>query len=281
MTISGKTRVTGLFGYPVAHSLSPAMHNAAYRALGLDFVYVPFQVTPPNLPSAVCALRALDIAGVNVTVPHKETVIPYLDCLDQSALRCGAVNTIVNSHGTLTGYNTDGPGFTDALREEGLSASGLKAVVLGAGGTARAVVSQLLAEGAAQIIIINRTVEKALALAVALGAQDRVQVYGLGDKAPLAGAGLVVNTLSVPFRQEGGWLVDLSPAAGALFFDLRYGAMPPDFRHYARELESPSVDGLGMLLYQGARAFELFTGHKAPVDVMKKALQHGDGSFAS
>jgi len=278
--ISGETKVTGIFGSPVAHSLSPAMHNAAFAALGLPFVYVPFHVADKELPAAVAAVRALQLAGVNVTVPHKEAVLSCLDRLDGSALSCDAVNTVVNQAGILIGYNTDTGGFLDALRlEAGFDAQGKKAVVLGAGGAARAVVAALLQSKAAEVVLLNRSPDRAQALAADIkrrmpAGQTRLTALPLAAnlQEPLSGAALVVNTLSVSFRREGEWLADLRPAAGALFFDLRYGKGADDFLALAKELASPAMDGLAMLLYQGARAFSLFTGHEAPLDVMRQAL---------
>ncbi len=278
--VSGETKITGIFGSPVAHSLSPAMHNAAFAALSLPFAYVPFHVSQENLPAAVTAVRALQLAGVNLTVPHKEAVLPCLDLLDHTAASCGAVNTVVNRSGTLTGYNTDTGGFLDALRlDAGFEPGGKKAVVLGAGGAARAVVAALLQAEAAEIVLLNRSPDRAQALAADV--QKRMDTSKTLLSAlpltgnlqePLLGAGLVVNALSVSFLREGKWLADLRPAAGALFFDLRYGAGAADFLALAKELASPAVDGLAMLLYQGARAFRLFTGEEPPLDVMCRAL---------
>lgn len=271
MNISGHTKIIGLFGDPVIHSLSPAMHNAAFYHQKLPYTYIPFHVTPQNLPTAISAIRALSLTGVNVTVPHKETVIPHLDHLDESAVRCGAVNTILNFNNELIGHNTDGPGFIDSLIEANLNPRGIKAIILGAGGSARAIAAQLSHENAAEIIILNRTLEKAQQISSFL---PKVTVFSLHDdyKAAITGANLVINTLSVPFKQEGEWLVDLSPTTGALFYDLRYGKMPSDFLQYAKELNSPGLDGLNMLLHQGARAFTIFTNHKPALDIMRKAL---------
>lgn len=272
MQITGQTKITGLFGDPVQYSLSPAMHNAAFKHLQLPYVYLPFPVDKSKLAAAVEAVRALKITGVNVTVPHKEAVIPYLDRLDRSAERCGAVNTIVNRDGVLTGYNTDGQGFIDALDEAGFTPAGKKVVILGAGGAARAVAAALIDQGAAEIMLINRTLQKAAALADFLGPQASYRQLIPHSKVEVAAVDLVVNTLSIPFRQEDQWLLDLTDARGALFYDLRYGKMPSDFLVLADELNSPRLDGLGMLLHQGARAFTLFTGQAAPVEVMRAAL---------
>lgn len=274
MQINGQSKIIGLFGDPVQHSLSPAMHNAAIKALNLNYVYVPFHVTPAHLATAVAAVRALSLTGVNVTVPHKEAIIPYLDKLDQSAARCGAVNTIVNHNGILTGHNTDGAGFIDSLHVCGYNPQNKVATILGAGGSARAIAAALLDNGAARIILINRSVDKARQLAETLDPQN-VTVLPLipGQPPEIADTTLVINTLSVPFRQEGGeWLLKLAPAPGALFYDLRYGHMPSEFLTYAQTIKSPGQDGLGMLLYQGARAFRLFTGEEAPVNVLQTAI---------
>jgi shikimate dehydrogenase len=139
MKVTGKTRVTGLFGYPVEHTLSPFMHNAAFEHLGLDYCYLPFSVHPDSLKTAVEAVKALRLAGVNVTIPHKEAVIPYLDTVNEEALFIGAVNTIVNREGTLTGYNTDGRGFMRALSENNISPDNKRVFVVGAGGASRAI----------------------------------------------------------------------------------------------------------------------------------------------
>ncbi|MCR3922657.1 MAG: shikimate dehydrogenase [Firmicutes bacterium] len=272
MYITGETKITGLLGDPVIYSLSPAMHNAAFQYLQQPYVYLPFHVTKDNLAAAVEALRALAITGVNVTVPHKESIIPYLDQLDESARHCGAVNTIINQAGTLTGYNTDGAGFFDSLQEVGFTSTEKRIVILGAGGAARAVATSLLAQGIKDIIIINRTLAKAEQLAESLGnrvSSQQLQRYTTPD---IPGTSLVVNTLSIPFKEEGKWLLDLSEIQGALFYDLRYGKMPSDFLEYAQELNSPGLDGLGMLLHQGARAFTLFTGQVAPLAVMRSAI---------
>jgi shikimate dehydrogenase len=272
MQINGHTKIIGLFGDPVIYSLSPAMHNAAFSHQKLPYIYIPFHVTPANLPTAISAIRALTLTGVNVTVPHKEAVIPHLDRLDESAVRCGAVNTILNHNNELIGHNTDGPGFIDSLKDANLNPRSIKAVILGAGGSARAIAAQLYHAGASEIIIVNRTLEKAQQLSSFLPKQTTT--FSLQDnyKNAITGANLVINTLSVAFKQEGGWLADLTPAAGALFYDLRYGTMPSDFLQYARELKSPGLNGLGMLLHQGARAFTIFTNQQPALDIMRKAL---------
>jgi shikimate dehydrogenase len=273
--MNNQTQITGLFGDPIIHSLSPAMHNAAYQALNLNYIYLPFHIHSADIPQAIASIRALKITGVNVTVPHKEAVIPHLDQLAYSAKRCGAVNTITNQNGILTGHNTDGSGFIDSLRDKHFNPHHKKAVILGAGGSARAIASALLDAGATHITLINRTPDKAIHLARSLGGPDKFTVIPLTNQTPLLKeTALVVNTLSIPFKQKDSWLLNLSSATGALFYDLRYGKMPSDFLTYAQELKSPTQDGLNMLLHQGARAFTLFTGKEAPIDVMRKNIYH-------
>ena len=160
MKINGKTKITGIFGYPIEHTLSPAMHNAAFQALGLDYCYVPFLVHPDFLDKAVQSVRALNLAGVNITVPHKEKIIPLLDHMNEEALFIGAVNTVVNNEGRLTGYNTDGRGFMESLAENGISSEGKDILIIGAGGSARAV-GYYLCQKANSLSIQGRTKEKA------------------------------------------------------------------------------------------------------------------------
>ena len=275
MYIDGMTKIAGLIGDPIMYSQSPAMHNAAFAYLQLPIVYLPLSVKQEDVPAAIQAIRAFQLVGVNVTVPHKETVMPYLDCIDATAERCGAVNTIVNKEGKLTGYNTDGLGFIDSLLEAGFRPEGKNAVILGAGGSARAVAAALLDHGAKSLTLLNRTIEKAEQLAAALGVPDNLHIQPLLPKSSpdLTGTHLVVNTLSTSFKTNDMWLLDLTSAKGSLFYDLRYGKMPSAYLDYAKELNSPGLDGLGMLLHQGARAFTLFTGKPAPVEVMRSALK--------
>lgn len=272
MEIDGKTQIIGLFGDPVLYSLSPAMHNAACSYLRLPYVYLPFRVEKKDLADAITAIRALKIKGVNITVPHKESVIPFLDQLDESARRCGAVNTIVNNDGVLTGYNTDGAGFIDSLQEADFNPAGKKAVILGAGGAARAVGSALTDHGIREILIINRTVTKAERLVQLLGNHVYCQQLIPYSTLELTDVDLIINTLSIPFKEQGKWLLNFTSFQRALFYDLRYGQMPSDFLTFAQTINAPAMDGLGMLLHQGARAFTLFTGKEAPLAAMRSAL---------
>lgn len=290
--INGKTIVYGIIGHPVEHSFSPAMHNAALTELGLNAVYVPFCPPPEKLKEAVDGIRALGIVGVNVTVPYKETVIPYLDELSAGAQRCGAVNTIVHRRGILTGHNTDGEGFIRALQEDyGFNPARGAAVLLGAGGAARAVAMALAGQGCPELILVNRQVARATQLANLVTAVTgvKVQAYpwaaGDGQLADVAReAALFVNCTPAGMSGASGgqvtWpLPEGVPGAGQLACDLVYNPPLTPFLKRATAQGAQVANGLGMLLYQGILALELWTGREAPVEIMRRALlkQTGPG----
>lgn len=287
--ISGQTKVCGIFGCPVGHSLSPAMHNDAFEALELDYIYVPFPVVPGKLPQAVEAVRALEMAGVNVTVPHKEAVLPLLDELSEAAVLIGAVNTIVNRSGRLYGDNTDGRGFLSAL-EVGADflPAGKTALVLGAGGAARAVAVQLALAGARRLIIANRTPGRALELASFLnkktgvetaaapwpGSRDKGFGLSISLEEAVASASLIVQATSLGLQHDADWsglpFDRMRPEQVAC--DLVYKPIETSFLKAVRQTGVIVINGLGMLLYQGVLAFEMWTGAAAPVSVMQNAL---------
>ncbi len=279
MKITANTRALAIFGDPVGHSISPPMQGAALRELGIDMVYMAFQVAPAALGSAVEAIRALGIRGVNITIPHKERVMEFLDDLDETARVLGAVNTIVNNNGTLRGYNTDAGGFITSLEgETGFTPSGRAALVVGAGGAARAVVYGLAAGRASSIIIANRTARRAEALAEALArvcpgveikaaALDSIEMEGY-----LEGADLLVNATSLGMGAEGRLGLPMRLLnKKAVVSDIVYTPMETELIKEARALGLLTHGGLGMLVGQGAKSFEIWTGKKAPVEVMKKA----------
>lgn len=291
--ISGKTKVCGIFGCPVQHSFSPAMHNAAFQALALDYVYVPFMVTPDCLPAAVAAVRALGLAGVNVTVPLKQAVLPLLDELTEEARLIGAVNTIITDAGRLRGDNTDGKGFLRALREQaGFCPAGKTVLILGAGGAARAVAVQLALAGVKRVFLTNRTPERAVALAGLLAEHTGVVVEVLpwpGDRTGAETAGvlrsadLVVQTTPVGMCPEQASTAPLpfsSFRPGQVACDLVYNPPETIFMRRAGQAGATVLNGLGMLLYQGALSFELWTGKAAPVEVMRQALIESSGQHA-
>lgn len=281
MSISGSTRMLALLGHPVAHSLSPRIHNAAFTALGLNLVYVAFDIESASLPYAVRGLQALGSPGANVTVPHKQAVAPLLDRLDGVAAQLRTVNTIVNRGGRLIGYNTDVEGFIRALRQ-GFSGSfgDSSFLVLGAGGAGRAVVAALVAESAGHVVIFNRTEEKARALAKeALDwiGEDGTSVEAVADQGLpecMAAADVVVHTTSVglqPGLKELPFPVDTLSDSHTVM-DLAYDTKPTLFLEHARERGAHLIPGAHMLLEQAALSFGLWTGKEAPMAAMKKAL---------
>ncbi|MBL0387330.1 shikimate dehydrogenase [Tumebacillus sp. ITR2] len=271
------TRLTGLFGHPVAHSKSPQMHNAAFAHLGLQYVYLAFDVLPEQIGAAVRSISALGLRGVNVTIPHKVAVIPYLDELSIAAQRIGAVNTIVNEDGRLIGHNTDGIGYLAALREEtGFQAAGRRVLLIGAGGAARAVATQLALDGAEQVTLAVRNVAKAAELLSSLSDITRADAVTLEDiSAQVAEYDLVVNTTPVgmhPHVEE----MPLDPTLlrpGQWVSDLIYNPRQTRFLQEAQALGCLVSGGLGMFIHQGAEAFRLWTGVSAPTDVMRKTVE--------
>ncbi len=280
--ISGRTKVIGIIGDPVAHSRSPAMHNAALEALQLDAVYVPFHVSPTRLRDVVRAVRALGIAGLNVTVPHKERIVSMLDGTTARATLIGAVNTVYWRGDTLLGDNTDATGFLRALRDAGFRARRRRAVVVGAGGAARAVVAALHDTGAKRILVVNRSAPRRRALAAQFARAhvnvETADLEALTDAETMAETDLVVNTTSVGWHQEKfPPILRAATPPQCLFYDLIYGE-ETDFLLRARGAGRPTLDGLSMLLHQGAAAFSLWTGQSAPLDVMAGALRQQHAS---
>ncbi len=286
MKITGKTRVLGIIGWPVTHSLSPVMHNAAFEYLGLDFCYVPFSVKEGCLDLAIRSIYALNIMGINVTIPHKESVVPYLSEISKEARIIGAVNTIKVVDDKLIGYNTDGIGFTTSLEEAGHPVGGRSLLILGGGGSAKAVVFQSAAEGAREIIIANRTVDKASLLRRQTETHfpsTRVDAIGVGYeelKGVIDRVDIVVNTTSIGLRIE-----DPSPVPkellhqGLFICDLIYNPSETALTRYTKELGCQFINGIGMLLHQGGAAFKLWTDVEPPLEVMRKALEEAIGSL--
>jgi shikimate dehydrogenase len=275
--ISATTRVVGIFGDPVEHSLSPAMHNAAFRALGLDYVYVAMRPDRRSIGAAVAAVRALGMVGVNVTVPFKQEVIEHLDRVSAVVKAAGAVNTIVLRGKLLCGENTDVPGFDAALRAHRVGIRGTRVLLIGAGGAARGVVHALFGAGVAEIVIANRTHARGRELARAFPrAPGRIHLAGLdalGDAATLASCRLVVNSTSVGLEGDKYLAYDAGATpADCTHFDLAYRKGLTPFLEVARRARRPIVDGRHMLLHQGAIAFRHFTGRPAPLAVMADAI---------
>lgn len=274
----------GVIGYPLSHSLSPTIFQAAFDAAGFEARYEKWPTPPEDIEARMASLREDDVFGANVTIPHKEVVIPYLDRLDPLAERIGAVNTIVNEGGRLAGYNTDVPGFARSLREDAaFDASGCRAVVLGAGGAARAIVVALIENGATRIDVVGRTTARVEKLVSDLHAGTTA--LAAGDEASLREADLIVNCTPLGTRGSAG--EGQSPIEArqiprdAVVFDLVYN--PPDTPLVlaAREAGARGVSGLGMLVYQAAESFRLWTGEDAPAAVMFEAGRAALGAGVS
>lgn len=281
MLINGETKVVGIFGDPVSHSLSPAMHNAAFREAGLNFCYLPFQVSREKIGPALKAVVSLGLQGVNITAPHKEAAKQYLDKLAPEADFLGAVNTVKNTAGRLYGYNTDVAGFLYLLAENfgGDTFVGQKACLWGAGGAARAVALALSRAGVRQLVIINRTVARARILAelLARGGVFRageIRILKWGERilpTDISGTSLLVNALSGdPAGHDYFPAEDLTGCRAAV--DLRYNPPQTEFMYQAAERGIFALNGRDMLLGQGLKAFEIFTGEKAPPAAMRRAL---------
>ncbi len=275
--ISGKTRICGVIGDPIEHTMSPVMHNAAFRELGLDYLYVAFRVRKEELGKAVAGMRALNIRGLNVTIPHKVAIIPFLDKLDPLAEKIGAVNTIVNGYGVLKGYNTDATGFLRALGDKGIEPEGKSVVILGAGGASRAI-SFILAQSGANLVILNRLEEldwaEELARQISNVFKKKVKALKLDEnnlRVALDKADILVNATSVGMSPN----IDETPALakllrpGLVVFDAVYNPIKTRLRREAEAAGAETIGGLDMLGWQGALAFEKWIGQKAPVDLMK------------
>ncbi len=285
MWITGATTLCGIVGDPIEHSLSPMMHNVAFETSGLNFVYVPFRLPRGAAEIGARAMRSLGIRGLNVTVPHKVDIMRFLDQVEPSAMRIGAVNTIVSKDGYLCGHNTDAPGFLRGLELHGIEVKDKEVVVLGAGGAARAVAFSLLDRGA-RLTVLNRNVVKAASLAedVAVATGARIMHDVLADTAletRLASASLLVNATTGGMHPH--WNETPCPRRylrrDLAVCDIVYN--PPQTRLLKDAAASGAVvvNGVEMLVQQGALAFQLWTGTAAPVDVMRsivcRELGHG------
>jgi len=271
-SIDATTKVVGVIGYPVSHSLSPQMHNSAFAYLGLNYVYLAWEVEPAKLESAIEGVRGLGIVGLNVTIPHKEKVLNLVDELSEEAEMVGAVNTIHNLDGTLIGYNTDVEGFLRALNEE---IEGKKAVVVGAGGAGRAVVYALVSNKA-RCIILNRTEEKAKELAERYKGLGEVRAEKLNPtnlREALRDADILVNATSLGMKGEIIEGIEEGMREHLVVMDLVYNPRETPLLRLAKEKGGRIVEGWKMLLHQGAISFEIWTGKKAPLEAMEKVLQ--------
>jgi shikimate dehydrogenase len=266
MNIDGSTQIVGVFGSPIAHTASPAMHNAAFAALKMNWVYLPFHVEPQNLRPALLGVRDMNFRGVNLTVPHKILALDIVDEVDPAARKLGAVNTVVVEAGKLRGFNTDGYGFAKAIKEDfDMNLKGKRVLILGAGGAGRAIAIQCNFDGAAKVIVANRTPGR-FPDTVPLDAKSIAGVIHKVD--------LLVNATSIGL-QPGETL----PLTREMFtpqlavYDTIYRPAETALIRQAAEAGAKVANGLSMLLHQGAKSFEIWTKRKAPLTVMRRVLQ--------
>lgn len=283
MAIDGRTQLLGLLGWPVGHSLSPAIHNTAAADLGLNLAYLPLATAPDDLAAAVAGLAALGFRGANVTVPHKQAVMPLLDDLSSAAQAIGAVNTIVvEPDGRLSGHNTDWSGFLADLAASDVPLQGRDCLVLGAGGSARAVAFGLLRAGG-HVVVLSRRAEQAAALAadlpghvpgatpIGFGTLDDLAAVAAGLHAPL-----IVNTTPLgmwPNVDASPWPAELPFELGSLAYDLVYNPAATRFRQQAATAGVASTGGLGMLVGQAAQSFALWTGKQPDTTIVRAAAE--------
>lgn len=262
----------GVIGWPLEHTLSPVIHNAAFRSLGIDWVYLALPVAPESLGDAIAGFRALGFMGVNVTMPHKETVIPHLDEISGDARSVGAVNTIQHIGGRLIGHNTDVDGFREfLLSDAGADVRGKSGLVLGAGGAARAVVKALADLGAGEILIAARRREQSENL-VSLGPGIATAVTWEEAATRATSADVIVN--ATPLGGDGGPLPDASFHAEQLVVDLVYDPPNTPLVEQAKAQGADGWGGLGMLVHQAAASFRIWTGQEPPIEVMSAAALH-------
>ena len=276
--ITSKTKKIGILGWPLGHSLSPIMHNAAFKFLHLDYVYVPLPVHPENLAQAIAGLKAMEFTGVNVTIPHKVEIMSYLDEIDFSAQLVGAVNTVVIKEGKTIGYNTDAQGFVQSILSNGIKITEQTAIILGAGGAARAVACGLFQHGIKKIIIGARNLEKAQQFVKLFSTNVDIQAYDWEDSGfqnLLQECDILINSTPIGMSVNDTEVLPISwetlnPEAAVC--DLIYNPSKTQLLLSAEEYGHIAINGLGMLIEQGALAFELWTGEKGPRQIMSDAL---------
>jgi len=277
--VNGSTKILGIIGYPVKHSLSPVMQNRALQVCGLDYLYVPFEVAPEDLGSAVTGLKALHVSGFNVTIPHKTRIMPYLDELDITADTAGAVNTVKNEGGRLVGYNTDGDGLIRSIANEfDFNVCGADIAIIGAGGAARGAIAAMCRAGVKRVLITNRTLGRAVDLAsemlhrfpdTTLTVVDSFQKF----EDMLADTDVLINTTSLGMNRDAGSVLRLSRLPrNAMVYDMVYTPSLTPLLEEAVGLGLKCANGLGMLAAQGELAFTIWTETAPPSGLMKSVL---------
>ncbi|TCW37289.1 shikimate dehydrogenase [Thermohydrogenium kirishiense] len=280
MHVNAKTDIYGIIGHPIGHSLSPFIHNAAFESVNLNSVYVSFDVHEENLKDAILGIKALGIKGINVTVPHKENVMKYLDYISDEAKLIGAVNTIKNNNGILEGYNTDVTGFTESLKEHDIVVEGKNAVILGAGGAARAVAVGLSLTGVKSIMIANRSKEKARNLSNYIKNNLGINCIDVtyDDLNQLEEIDILVNVTSVGmFPDINLSPVDESIAVKAKFvYDIIYNPEKTQLLSYAEKHKIRNLNGFDMLINQANHSFKIWTGMNFNKNIILNTLKKKD-----
>jgi len=279
--VDGKTKVFGIIGFPVKHTFSPYIHNAAFKSLKINAVYVPFAIAPKELKDAVGGLIALGVGGVNVTIPHKENVLALLDKVSAQARGIGAANVILFKDGKAIGYNTDGEGFLVSLKKDLKVGPRNKSIfIIGAGGAAKALVYVLAREGAKSIALVDILHEKAKELALKANKDfpscETTSIPYLSSRIDeeVINADILINASPVGMRKDDPCIV--SPSAlhkDLVVYDLIYNPLETKLLKEAKKRRLKTANGIGMLLYQGVLSFELFTGKTAPISVMRTTLE--------
>lgn len=273
--INAATRLCAVFGSPIKHSASPAMHNAAFASLGLNWRYVACEVDPKNLLAAIQGAQAMNFAGINLTVPHKLLAVNMVNSLDESALKWGAVNTILFNKLGAKGFNTDADAIVTSLREDlKVEVRGAKVLLLGAGGAGRTAALRLAAEGVAELFLVNRTASKTEEIAAEI--RNEFPSLKVSTNYPNGEVDLILNATSLGLKPEDAMplnaeLFSLKQARAA--YDMIYRPAETKFLTDAKAAGCRTANGLGMLLHQGAKAFEIWTGQPAPLAVMRRALE--------
>ena len=265
-TITSSTSIFGVCGQDIKYTLSPAMHNAAFHHLLLNYVYLTFEILPSNISQAVEGIRALGLAGINVTKPFKTEVLPYLDDISIEAEKIGSVNTIINNSGQLIGTSTDGIGLQRSLEEKKVSLANSRVLILGAGGAARAACAMAKNNKAKSVIVVARDTARGQKTATVGGATT----IGLSSgelRGALKNTDLIINTIPTNVPIDKSWFTE-----GHFVYDTRYDEKETQLMRDARSKGAQVSNGLSMLLYQGAESFEFWTGRKAPLNIMRKTL---------
>lgn len=277
--ITGKTKLVCLLGYPISHSLSPQMHNTAFNYLELGYAYLAFDTKKDELENVVKAMRVLNVSGFNVTMPHKQNIIPLLDEVSLEAQWIGAVNTVHNDNGKLVGYNTDGKGYIKSLKEADIAFEGKKLVLVGAGGAARAVAVQLAIDGAGEIVILNRHIAGAEKIRNIISHKipackvSALEFNQENLKEALKDADILVNTTSLGMNDQEDKSIVSDPSVfrrELIVSDIIYNPAKTKLLKMAEAAGCRTINGFGMIIWQGAMAFKIWTGEDMPVDLVKQ-----------